>query len=326
MNKELKAIPTNLVTGFLGVGKTSAILHLLKQKPANETWAVLVNEFGALGIDGEILADQGAYVEQVPGGCICCAQGLPFEVAINRLVQAARPDRLIIEPSGLAHPHRIIQQLSQGYFSDLLLLQATVCLVDARHFSDQRYLNNEMFIDQIALADVLLANKTDLATVNDLTLFEDWATRFQPDKAYIAQVSHGEIKPVCLTYPRFPQRKPEYENSHSDLRNTSDFHSRHKTYSTQVVFKKQQLLDYLSDNHFDRLKAILHTDDGWYVFNQAEEQLAYYQAGDMSESRIEVLDKSPKKLEAFFNRLAGTDFKSHLPLKNLQKRSNNKQS
>lgn len=309
MNKELKAIPTNLVTGFLGVGKTSAILHLLKQKPANETWAVLVNEFGALGIDGEILADQGAYVEQVPGGCICCAQGLPFEVAINRLVQAARPDRLIVEPSGLAHPYRIIQQLSQGYFRDLLLLQATICLVDARHFSDQRYVNNEMFIDQIALADVLLANKTDLATVHDLILFEDWATRFKPDKAYIAQVFHGEIKPVCLTYPRNQQRKPEYENSHTGLGNTSDFHSKHKKYSKQVVFKKLLLLDYLNDNHFDRLKAILHTDDGWYVFNQADDQLEYYRTGDKPESRIEALDKSPQKLEALFDRLAGIDFK-----------------
>lgn len=71
------AIPTNLIMGFLGVGKTTALLELLKRKDANESWAVLVNEFGAVGIDGTIFSASGAIVNEVPGGCLCCAAGVP---------------------------------------------------------------------------------------------------------------------------------------------------------------------------------------------------------------------------------------------------------
>ncbi len=67
-DKLTKKVPTNIITGFLGVGKTTAILSLLKQKPENENWAVLVNEFGEVGVDGAFLSEQGAIVKEVPGG------------------------------------------------------------------------------------------------------------------------------------------------------------------------------------------------------------------------------------------------------------------
>mgnify|MGYP000568703588 CR=1 FL=1 len=71
-SKPIEAIPTNIITGFLGVGKTSAILHLLKFKPANERWAVLVNEFGEIGVDGSLFEGQhnqerGVFIREVPG-------------------------------------------------------------------------------------------------------------------------------------------------------------------------------------------------------------------------------------------------------------------
>ena len=103
------AVPTNIITGFLGVGKTSTILHLLENKPGNERWAVLVNEFGEIGIDGSLFEGQrgdkqGVVIREVPGGCMCCAAGLPMQVALNQLLVKARPDRLLIEPTGLGHP------------------------------------------------------------------------------------------------------------------------------------------------------------------------------------------------------------------------------
>ncbi|GAL28505.1 putative metal chaperone [Vibrio variabilis] len=71
-------VPTNIITGFLGVGKTTTILNLLKDKPENENWAVLVNEFGEVGIDGAMMADGGAMIKEVPGGCMCCTAGVPM--------------------------------------------------------------------------------------------------------------------------------------------------------------------------------------------------------------------------------------------------------
>lgn len=103
-------IPTNIITGFLGVGKTSAILNLMKNKPVNERWAVLVNEFGEIGVDGSLIqgnqATQQVFIREVPGGCMCCAAGLPMQIALNQLLTEAKPDRLLIEPTGLGHPKK----------------------------------------------------------------------------------------------------------------------------------------------------------------------------------------------------------------------------
>ena len=137
MSTHLSAIPTNIITGFLGVGKTSAILHLLKSKPADERWAVLVNEFGEIGVDGSLFEgqhseEQGVFIREVPGGCMCCAAGLPMQVALNQLIARAKPDRLLIEPTGLGHPKEVLQVLSADYYQSVLEIQKILTLVDAR--------------------------------------------------------------------------------------------------------------------------------------------------------------------------------------------------
>ena len=112
ISPKISAIPTTLITGFLGVGKTTAILQLLANKPNNENWAVLVNEFGEIGIDSALLAgnsnEQGVFIREVPGGCMCCASGVPMQVALNQLITKAKPDRLLIEPTGLGHPKEVV--------------------------------------------------------------------------------------------------------------------------------------------------------------------------------------------------------------------------
>lgn len=80
----ISGVPTNIITGFLGVGKTSAILNLMKHKPEGEKWAVLVNEFGEIGVDGSLIQGQksdaqSVFIREVPGGCMCCAAGLPMQ-------------------------------------------------------------------------------------------------------------------------------------------------------------------------------------------------------------------------------------------------------
>ena len=102
----MKITPVNVITGFLGVGKTSSILSLLHQKPVDEEWAILVNEFGEIGVDqglikGQIAPRNDVMVLEVPGGCMCCAAGLPMEMALSQIFFLGEPDRLIIEPTGL---------------------------------------------------------------------------------------------------------------------------------------------------------------------------------------------------------------------------------
>ena len=110
MTAVAKKIPENVITGFLGVGKTTSILQLLANKPAEVKWAVLVNEFGEIGIDGAIIEDSGVAIKEVMGGCFCCTNGGSVENGLGMLLMTQRPDRVLIEPTSLGHVRRILRK------------------------------------------------------------------------------------------------------------------------------------------------------------------------------------------------------------------------
>ena len=165
---------TNLITGFLGSGKTTSILHLLANKDPAEKWAVLVNEFGEVGIDGALLADSGAMLKEIPGGCMCCVNGLPMQVGLNTLLRQGKPDRLLIEPTGLGHPKQILDLLTAPVYEPWIDLRATLCILDPRLLLDEKSVANENFRDQLASADIIVANKSDRATTESETALQTW--------------------------------------------------------------------------------------------------------------------------------------------------------
>ncbi len=195
-------IPTNVITGFLGVGKTTAITHLLRNKPKDEIWSVLVNEFGEIGIDGAMLKTVNAHVREVPGGCICCVAGLPMKMALNMMIAKTKPDRIIIEPTGLGHPEEIINTLLGEYYKDVLDLRATITLVDPRKLHDSRYTENANFQDQIAMADVLVANKTDECGPQDKHAFNELLNSLDISTLTNFWVEHGQLVASWLDFPR----------------------------------------------------------------------------------------------------------------------------
>ena len=105
----LQNIPCTLVTGFLGSGKTTLINQLIASKPTDERWALLINEFGRIGIDGALLASSQATdsakndiaIREVNGGCICCTSQLPLQIALSRLLSDHHPKRCLSSPQGL---------------------------------------------------------------------------------------------------------------------------------------------------------------------------------------------------------------------------------
>ena len=91
-----RAVPTHIISGFLGAGKTTLLQHLLSQKPENEVWAVLMNEFGQIGVDQQLISQQQGYaVKELLGGCLCCSSQLPMQIALSRLLSESKPDRLL---------------------------------------------------------------------------------------------------------------------------------------------------------------------------------------------------------------------------------------
>ena len=189
-----KKVPVHLMRGFLGVGKTTAINHLIKNKPEGERWALVVNEFGQIGVDASLLeAGEDLQIKELPGGCICCALGLTLSVTLINLLQRFKPDRLIIEPTGLGHPAGIIDLLTGGQFNDVLELRPLVTLVDPRLLDEPKVVAHETFQDQIALADILVFNKTDLASEAQTKKALGEAQQMFPPKLALLTCEKGEL-------------------------------------------------------------------------------------------------------------------------------------
>ncbi len=286
----LTEIPTNLILGFLGSGKTTAILQLLKQKPKQEKWAVLVNEFGQVGIDGAIYQSAGVTVKQVAGGCLCCAVGLPFQVSVNQLLRQARPDRLLIEPTGLGHPAKILNRLLNDIAPGVLDVRASVCLLDPRQLLDKRYTCHENFMDQIALADVLIANKTDLADQTAMTAFYQQAERSQPEKALVSATRFGELARDWLDIPRNPERQTVYaEARRKDNSANSQWQTQGWSYSAACRFDYSSLLSTLRQLDAERVKAVVQTNCGAFVINGVRERIDVQPVEMITDSRIEII-------------------------------------
>ncbi|MGF6491109.1 CobW family GTP-binding protein [Pseudomonas frederiksbergensis] len=158
----LQNIPTHVIAGPLGAGKTSLIKHLLAQRPVGERWAVLINEFGQIGLDAALLTQDadGIALGEVAGGCLCCVNGAPFQIGLGRLLRKARPDRLFIEPSGLGHPAQLLRQLSEVPWQGVLAVQPCVLVLDAQALAVGKPLPaaQQQALDS---AGLLLLNKTE---------------------------------------------------------------------------------------------------------------------------------------------------------------------
>ena len=107
----------SLVCGLLGAGKTSFIINFLKE--ANEKCVVLVNDFGKLGIDGEVLSSGGLETVTLPSGCVCCSLKQDLIESIDRVVKEFAPEHLVIEPSGIASPSGVLEALHQVEHGEL---------------------------------------------------------------------------------------------------------------------------------------------------------------------------------------------------------------
>ncbi len=284
MKHPITNVATNLITGFLGVGKTTAILSLLHSKPEHERWAVLVNEAGKTGIDGSVIDQHGVVTRQIPGGCMCCASGAPLQAAVTRLLRDARPQRLLIEPSGIGHPRQILRMLAQPAYQGVLQLRATLCLIDPRVLNERRYTSHPIFKDQVAVADLLVANKIDLCTPQQLGWFDEFVRQHAHPAQTIERVSHGRIPGAWLERPQVhpvdnTEGLPAGHTFYTDSRN----------FPQDTVFDHSRLTAWIEQLNPERLKAIVKTNLGTRFINYTRGTLQSSPISATKTNRIEII-------------------------------------
>ncbi|MCL2918215.1 CobW family GTP-binding protein [Shewanella litorisediminis] len=327
-------IPVNVITGFLGAGKTSFIKQLLAQKPEEETWAVLVNEFGEVGLDAALLGrSQGLVIREVPGGCICCAAGVPTRVAVAQLLRQARPSRLLIEPTGLGHPANILKTLMAPEYQGVLSIQRTLCLVDPRNLSDARYTQNDIFNQQLAVADLVLACKADVQAPDFLATLGAYVSDINPGAPVFPFSAKGPFSEALLTAmmqtstraprlmsPAVPRglfaSKPSGAMSlfdEGDGAQTLQFNAQgfirkpHQAdgifacgwcFSAGWCFDFDALMAVVEANPSLRLKAVMITADGILAINRLDTELSLAELDDAMDSRIEFIATAPLDWDA----------------------------
>lgn len=306
----LHNIPTHVIAGPLGAGKTSLLKHLLAQRPAHERWAVLINEFGQIGIDAALLASDadGIALGEVAGGCLCCVNGAPFQIGLGRLLRKSRPDRLFIEPSGLGHPAQLLRQLSDAPWRGVLTIQPCVMVLDAQALAAGKPLPSAQ---QQAMADagLLLLNKAEnlddearqqiserlpqvplIWTEQGQLLLSELPGIQQQGIAAVDNLSVASAPPPLIwTDPRLPICLSQQQEAGWSVG---------WRWHPSQVFDRQRLQDWLQALDWRRAKAVIHSAQGWVSINALDNAELQWQPSEWrQDSRLELIFAAPQATE-----------------------------
>ncbi|MCG4452826.1 CobW-like GTP-binding protein [Pseudomonas sp. MMS21-TM103] len=309
----LKNIPTHLIAGPLGAGKTSLIRNLLAQRPAAERWAVLINEFGLIGLDAALLSSDadGIAMGEVAGGCLCCVNGVPFQIGLSRLLRKARPDRLLIEPSGLGHPLELLRQLREPPWAGVLAVQPAVLVLDAAALAAGAGLPDSQQAS-LSSAGLLLLNKAEhlddaakgriQAQLPARPLL--WTTQAAlplaqlPGFAARAEAGTGlDGLPHSVAAAR-PQIWRTPAEPICQVQAQAEGWSIGWRWHPSQQFELMQVQQWLNTLPWRRAKLVLQTNAGWLSANALQGQPLHWQTSEWrKDSRLELIFSEAQEVE-----------------------------
>jgi G3E family GTPase len=270
LNPPPQKLPVTIVTGFLGSGKTTLLNHIIQNFEGYKV-AVLVNEFGDINIDSQLLVkvgdDEDKNTIELTNGCICCTINDDLTEAVYQILNRHdRIDYLVIETTGVANPLPIALTFLSTNLRDFTHLDSIVTVVDAESFTPVDRSNSDVAIDQIFCGDIIILNKTDLVSEAQANKVEDFVKSVK-EGARILRSAYGKVPlslllGVNLTDPDFFNESLANPESTARHLNDDGFMSISFQSNRPIVLKKfQQFLDYQLPENVFRAKGILWFDE-----------------------------------------------------------------
>lgn len=256
---DLTKLPVTVITGFLGSGKTTLIRHLM-QNPGGKRLAIIVNEFGDVGVDGDILKScaipecPAENILELANGCICCTVADDFIPTIEALIALSpRPEHILIETSGLALPKPLLKAFDWPDIRSRITVDGVIALADAEAVAAGRFASNidaveaqraaddsldhetplsEVFEDQIACADLILLTKPDLAGADGIEKAKEIIKAESPRSLPVVEVAEGVVDPrIILGLEAAAEDDMDARPSHHDAPHDHD----HEDFDSIVV-------------------------------------------------------------------------------------------
>lgn len=307
-------VKTHIISGFLGAGKTTLLKALLRQKPEDEVWAVLMNEFGQIGVDQQLLTQsEGFEIKELLGGCLCCSSQLPMQIALSRLLAETKPDRLFIEPTGLGHPSQLIEQLTEPHWHSSISMRSLVTVVDGSRLNDAEWSKHNLYADQLKAAQIIVISHLDQMQISDHHALEALRAEYQAYAQQWLMITHGDILLEQLDQAFVgkarkiqPLLKLQHNLNTNELTEIKQlpYHYVETAQGYSVAgwkFSKRWQFDFLDlldllceQKDWLRIKAIFNTESGWKSFNFNPDQFNYADVDETIDNRIEIIYRSKR--------------------------------
>lgn len=297
--------PVTILTGFLGAGKTTLLNRIINDHPSIR-FAIIENEFGQTNIDSELVIGAEEDIFELTNGCLCCTLSGELATTLAKLIQRKdQYDHLLIETTGIANPQGIAAPfVADAAVQQHFRLDGTLCMVDIPHLKEALKLQQEATW-QISAADLLIFNKIDLASANQLAEAKDIAEKINPFATQLqstnAAIDTSDLLQLKASSPRIIEEKtaaidPQHDHLHHHI--SSQTYSFNQAFDLIKLRHFLQVLLMFQSSRIYRMKGILDISGNLnkMVFQSVQQQTVFsngstWKENEVRESKIVVIGK-----------------------------------